>query len=124
MATEISHEFCSYAVDMKGDGVCSFAVLHPCSPLKYLVIRPRICLDCTEQVPIALPQAEHFVTLPLIVACDVVLGCVVCNVTIAAVPVEFAGRRRGNLPVAVPVPCHLCLNEVLSVFSLGEGGKS
>jgi len=73
-------------------------------------------------VPVVLLQAECFVTVTLEVACGIVLRCmcVVCNATITTVPVEFARRWRGNLPV----PHCLCLNEMLSVFNLGEGGKS
>lgn len=119
---EISNELCLYAVDTKRARVSSFAVLLPCSLLKYLVIRWRICLDRREQVPVVLPQAEHFVILLLIVAHGVVLGyvCIVRNATIAALPVEFARCQQGNLPVAVPVPRCVCLHEVLSIFNLGE----
>lgn len=77
-------------------------------------------------MPVVLPQAECFVTLPLILAHGIVLGCVcvVCDATMATMHVEFSRCQRGNLPVAVPVPHCFCLNEVLSIFNLGEGWKS
>lgn len=111
----------------KRDGVAGFTVLlHPCSILKYLVTRRRICWDRREQVPVVVLQAECFVTLPLILAHGIVLGCVCvgCDATMATMRVEFSRCQRGNLPVAVPVPHCLCLNEVLSIFNLGEGWKS
>lgn len=76
MTPEIFNELCSYAVDTKKDGVGSFSVLLPCNLLNYLVTGQRICLDHGEQVPVVLPQVEHFIPLLLNVARGVVLGCV------------------------------------------------
>lgn len=124
MTPEIFNELCSYAVDTKKDGVGSFSVLLPCNLLNYLVTGQRICLDQRAGACcFTAGRAFHSPTTKC-GSWRCAGLCVFSNATIAAVPVEFTRCHWGNLPAVVPVPHRLCLNEVLSVFNLGGGGKS